>query len=666
MHKSILKLSIPNILSNITIPIASSIDMALMGHLDSLYLASVALASMIFVFLYGSFNFLRMGTTGVVAIYHGQKSIKQRDNTLYRAFFVAIILATVIFLFREPILVISEYLLNSERIQEPYIKEYFDIRIYSVFAIFLNFAIIGWYFGVSNVMVPLYMTLVINISNVSISYILVSRFDLGVSGAAYGTMISQYLGLFVGLYFLMGYNLKKFSYDTVFSKEKILRFFKINSDLFIRTMVLTLSLAILYSLASKNSSQTLVLVAIILQFMTFASFGIDGFANASESLVGRYLGARDRKKFDRSIRYSLYYGGGFSLLVSLIYLFFTRELIAIFTNDVEVIQRVLEYQIYIALIPMISFVAYMWDGINAGMTESRVLRDSVLVSAAVFLAIFYLFISYGYEFWLLMSFAIFFIIRGLYQSLWYILFFKKRVSRVIVYGDIHGCLDEFKKLRKKLDIMFDDMEIVVGDFLNKGPKSLQTLRYIKKHKISSVMGNNEKKIIDLYHKYLSKKRDSLKKMKPWEIEIVEGITQDEVEYLKELPYFLKVDNLTIVHGGVPLGVRLDSRLTKQDRQNITLLRFYNRDLKQIHWLDKKNRYKFWSEVYDGGEGFVVFGHHPFSRPKIDRYSVGVDTGCVYGGSLHAVVFIRSNKKEFNTKEYKLIEQKSKKNYFYGG
>jgi len=238
----------------------------------------------------------------------------------------------------------------------------------------------------------------------------------------------------------------------------------------------------------------------------------------------------------------------------------------------------------------------------------------------------------------------------------------KKIENVVVYGDIHGCLDEFKALRKKLQISSYDKEIVVGDFLNKGPKSLETMQYLIKNSISSVMGNNEEKILSLHDKYKEDGKKALKKMKPWESLIVENINDHELEFLKQLPYFIKIENLTVVHGGIPLGVSLSDELDDKTKKQITLLRYYNKKMCPITWSDFEGRYRFWSEIYDGRDGFVIFGHHPFDEPKRDEYSVGIDTGCVYGEKLHAVKFKRKNSGKFKTKSYKIEYIESKKNY----
>jgi bis(5'-nucleosyl)-tetraphosphatase (symmetrical) len=234
--------------------------------------------------------------------------------------------------------------------------------------------------------------------------------------------------------------------------------------------------------------------------------------------------------------------------------------------------------------------------------------------------------------------------------------------RVIVYGDIHGCLDEFKALRSKIKPNKDDIEISVGDFLNKGPYSIKTLRYIEKKDILSVMGNNEAKIIKLYHKHKNQDKKTLEKLRKNERETITNLKKSDLTYLESLPYFIKIANLTIVHGGIKKGVVLDNEMSDYDKKQLTLLRFYNKDYESIPYGDKDNRFVFWSEVYKGEEGFVVFGHHPFDEVKVQEYAVGIDTGCIYGGKLTAIIF-EYDGKTVDTKNYKIVEQKAFKNYF---
>ena len=236
------------------------------------------------------------------------------------------------------------------------------------------------------------------------------------------------------------------------------------------------------------------------------------------------------------------------------------------------------------------------------------------------------------------------------------------MSRIIVYGDIHGCLDEFKQLRKEINPKKDDIEISVGDFLNKGPYSLKTLRYLSKHNILSVMGNNEAKIIKLYHRYQKKGASYLDTLRNSDRKTLLELEDDDIIYLESLPYFLKIGTLTIVHGGVENSMTLSGDMSDKEKKLLTQLRFYNKKHEPIPYDDFENREIFWSEEYDGHEGFIVFGHHPFREVKIEKNAIGIDTGCVYGGALTAISLPYHDSK-VETNNYTLHSVKAIQNHY---
>ncbi len=236
------------------------------------------------------------------------------------------------------------------------------------------------------------------------------------------------------------------------------------------------------------------------------------------------------------------------------------------------------------------------------------------------------------------------------------------MPKIIVYGDIHGCLDELKQLRSDINPKKGDIEISVGDFLNKGPYSLKTLRYLNKHHILSVMGNNEAKIIKLYHRYQKQGESYLSTLRSSDKKTLLELGTDDITYLESLPYYLKIDTLTIVHGGIVNGMQLSENMNDKEKKLLTQLRFYNKKHEPIPYDDFENREVFWSEEYDGKEGFIVFGHHPFPEVKIEKNAIGIDTGCVYGGTLTAISFTYKDKK-VNIKKYTLHEVKAITNHF---
>ncbi len=428
MNRQILKLAIPNIISNISVPLLSSVDTALMGQISTIYLSALGTGSMIFVFLYGSFGFLRMGTTGMSAQAYGRGDRVEITNTLIRSLLIALLFSIVLLVLKDSLYSIASYLMNIDESYTQYVQEYFDIRIYAALAQFLQFVIFGWFFGIQNALYPLYITLFVNIINIVLSIYFVNYLHMGIEGVAYGTMIAQYSGVLLGFLFiyLKREYLVKVQLKQIFLKSEFSRFFHINKDIFIRTLFLTFSLAFLFSQASKDSTHTLALMTLLLQFLIWSSFGIDGFANATESLVGKYYGAKDWSNFYKAVRYSFYWGIFGALFFSILYLFFGLEFMKLYSSDSSLINEAKEFLPLIVLLPIISFAAFIWDGVFIGMTATKALRDTIVISTLIYVGLFFIlkeFVDYRYA--LFVSFLLFFALRGVIQSR---LFYKKRLE----------------------------------------------------------------------------------------------------------------------------------------------------------------------------------------------------------------------------------------------
>ncbi len=427
MNREFLKLAIPNIISNISVPLLSSVDTILMGHISQPHLAALGIASMIFVFIYGNFSFLRAGTTGMTAQAYGSQNLQKISNTLFRAIFLGFGLGVLILIFQNQILNLSSYLMNIDNSYALLVNQYFSIRIYTAPAVLISYAIMGWFFGMQNATYPLIITIFINIVNIILSYYFVKVANLGVQGVAYGTLIAQYSGLVLSLFLLLKYksSINKTNLKQILHYHQLLEFLHVNKNIFIRTLSLTFVLAFFYSQSAKNSQETLAVMILLLQFLIWFSFSIDGVAYATESLVGKYYGAKDWKNFYKAIRYSFYWGVGFTFLYMILYYKETRELLELYTNQTNLIDKSMEFLPWIVLMPLISFGAFIWDGVFIGMTAVKSMRNSVLLSTILFLTIFYTTKEYNFIYSLWISFLLFFALRGLIQTF---LFLKQKTK----------------------------------------------------------------------------------------------------------------------------------------------------------------------------------------------------------------------------------------------
>jgi len=218
----------------------------------------------------------------------------------------------------------------------------------------------------------------------------------------------------------------------------------------------------------------------------------------------------------------------------------------------------------------------------------------------------------------------------------------------VIYGDIHGCLEEWDELRKL--IPKNSFEICVGDIIDKGPFPVEALRYARKNSIFSLMGNHEYKHL---RKYWGRKvilDEDQQKIYP-------KLKKEDFEYINSFPFFFKLNRLTVVHAGITNKIYLNN-----PKPNILTLLMYLRDVDQQNNFLPLNHgnisARFWADVYNGHEGYVVYGHSPFKKPNIKKHSLGIDTGCVYGNTLSAVI-IKDTLKPW---ENEIISVKARKKY----
>ncbi len=221
------------------------------------------------------------------------------------------------------------------------------------------------------------------------------------------------------------------------------------------------------------------------------------------------------------------------------------------------------------------------------------------------------------------------------------------MNKLIIYGDIHGCYDELVSLRKKINPQKDDIEVCVGDIITRGENSIKTLRYIQEHNIKSILGNHEDKII----RYLQHEKSANKNpiiLDEDEQNIVNNLDSKDIAFLMSLPLFIKFENITILHGGLKNSYDLDN-LSKNEKSKILRMRYLDKNQNFIVLGKEKNDSIFWADLYDGNQGFIVYGHQWFKEAKINQFAMGIDTGCAYGNKLSAIVFEKINKKyEYQT------------------
>jgi MATE family multidrug resistance protein len=438
MNRKILRLAVPNIISNISIPLLGIVDMALMGHLESdAYIGAIALGSLIFNFIYWGLGFLRMGTSGFTAQAWGRRDLPETILVFSRAVFIALLTGTLLLLLQKPIEWLSFLLLKGESQVEGLAMDYFRIRIWAAPAALGQFALLGFFLGMQNARLPMVVLVTTNVINIGCSYLFVMQLGMESNGVALGTVIAQYCGLLLALFFFRLYFRKLFRYWSLqgtIQWNKLKHFLLINKDIFIRTMCLVAVFSIFTARSASTDVQSqgedtiLAVNSLLMQFFMFFSFLIDGFAHAAEALTGRYVGAGDRASLKHSIRLLFIWGTGISLVFTLLYLGGGDILFRALTNNTDVIDNARPYFFWIMMVPLVSFSAFLWDGIFIGATAGPEMRNAMLVSTLlVFFPAYFLAgrIMGNHGLWL--AFILFMIARGISMQL---------LSRKAVYSKV--------------------------------------------------------------------------------------------------------------------------------------------------------------------------------------------------------------------------------------
>ena len=421
-HKEILKLAIPNIVSNISIPLLSTVDTILMGQLSALHLGAIGLGGMIFNFVYWNFGFLRMGTTGLTAQAYGAQDDYKLGVTLVRGMLLALLLAIIIFITQGWLLEVATWFFAVQDTHAPLIAEYFTMRMWAAPATMLMYVFMGWLFGLQNAIYPMIITIIINIVNIVVSYLLVYEYGMEIRGVALGTVIAQYTGALL-CFVAVAYKYSRYIHleliKAVSKISELVDFFKVNSNLFIRTVCLTFVFAYFYRESSIAGALALAANAILLQFVNWMSYGIDGFAYAAESMVGKYVGAKDDSNLIRSVKLSFLWGLILAVLYAAFYYIFYDQLLHLFSSDNDVFAFALQYKSWMVFFPIIAFACYIWDGIFIGLLAIREMRDSMIVALIVFLSLYHLVETADPLQGLWLAMFSFLIVRGLLLTLYW-------------------------------------------------------------------------------------------------------------------------------------------------------------------------------------------------------------------------------------------------------
>lgn len=400
MNRRILGLALPNIITNITVPLLGMVDTAIMGHLSEEGLGAIAIGASLFNLIYWNFGFLRMGTSGITAQAYGARRWDEAVKTLVRACTIALGIAMALIVLQWPIgLLVPVIFEGSDKVLAMALT-YFQVRIWAAPATLGLYAIKGWFIGMQDSKTPMWIAIALNIVNIIFSLLFVLVFHWDIAGVALGTVVAQYSGLAMGIFFLRRkwkaesgeWKVESGKMKTIKDAlhwEKMKRFFKVNGDIFLRTVCLSAVFTFITAAGSHISDEVLAVNNLLMQFFTLFSYIMDGFAYAGESLVGRYIGAREAKNLRSAVRLLIVWGLVLTVVFTGAYAVGGEWFLAIFTDQQAVIDAAGVYLFWALIVPVCGFAAFLFDGIFIGATASRSMRNAMFVATAAFFAVYY-------------------------------------------------------------------------------------------------------------------------------------------------------------------------------------------------------------------------------------------------------------------------------------
>ncbi len=420
-NRQILHIALPSIVSNITVPLLGLFDVAIVGHLGApAYIGAIAVGGMLFNVIYWIFAFLRMGTSGMTSQALGKRNLTEVMQLLVRSLCIGLAIALGLIILQTPLRHAAFLLIHPTEEVRRLATIYFHICIWGAPAMLALYGLTGWYIGMQNTRIPMYIAITQNLVNILASLTLVLLGGLKVEGVALGTLIAQYAGLLMGLLLWKRHygRLKKHLRPAgLWQRAPLLRFFTVNRDLFLRTLCLVTVTLYFTSAGATQGEVILAVNTLLMQLFLLFSYVMDGFANAGEALSGRCIGARQPVAFRRLLRLLFGWGAIMATLFTLTYQFGGSTFLRLLTDDASVIAASAPYFPWAVAIPFAGITAFVWDSLYIGATATRGMLQSMFAAAAAFFLLYFgLRSSLGnHALWL--AFLSYLFVRGAVQTI---------------------------------------------------------------------------------------------------------------------------------------------------------------------------------------------------------------------------------------------------------
>ncbi|CCN50731.1 DNA-damage-inducible protein F (Multi antimicrobial extrusion protein) [Vibrio nigripulchritudo MADA3029] len=400
LHRQVLWLAIPMVLSNITIPLLGLVDAAVIGHLEhAWYLGGVALGSTMISVAFWLLGFLRMATTGLTAQASGAKNGEELCRVLMQGLTMAGLFAFG-FLLLHPW--ISDWVFTfsdaSEQVKH-YGQQYFAIRAWSAPAALANFVILGWLLGTQNAKAPMWIVIISNLTNIILDVIFVIGLGWKVEGAALASVLADYSGMTLGLFFVF----KTWSRLTLpsplsqlpFLKHGMGKFVRLNRDIFLRSLCLQATFSFMTFQGASFGDDVVAANAVLMSFLMMISYGMDGFAYAMEAMVGKAIGAKDERQLKQSLVGTFFWSLIICIGLTFAFALAGSGLISLITDIPIVREHAHIYLPWLIAMPLVSMWCFLLDGIFIGATKGKEMRNSMFVATCSFFLVFCAFSGLG-------------------------------------------------------------------------------------------------------------------------------------------------------------------------------------------------------------------------------------------------------------------------------
>lgn len=455
--KQILDIAVPSIVSNITVPLLGLVDVAITGHLGAAsYIGAIALGGMLFNIIYWIFAFLRMGTSGLTSQSLGRGDSDNIIRMLARSIAIAFAIAVTLLVLQVPLRELGLLIMQPTEEVRQLTVTYYNICIWGAPATLGLFALTGWFIGMQNSKIPMMIAITQNVVNILVSLVLVFGLGMRVEGVASGTLIAQWCGFLMGCFLCwrnyFGKNpitediqpLRYYLYPTSKTHQPSTfthqpspinpqpstfnlppspitykAFFRINRDIFFRTLCMVCVMMFFTSAGSWQGEVVLAVNTLLMQLYLLVSYIMDGFANAGEALSGKFYGAGDNDALRTTVRRIFFWGTVTAVAFTVTYIAGGKHFLRLLTDEPSVVEASTSYVWWAYLVPFCSVAAFMWDGIFIGLTASRQMLLSMFVAAATFFIVYFIAAKPLGNHGLWFAFMCYMFIRGVIQTFLY-------------------------------------------------------------------------------------------------------------------------------------------------------------------------------------------------------------------------------------------------------